>query len=173
MILSRDCATCGQPSFYEDSGPRQGVCVKCGGNALIHGRAGAPKRATRTYELVPDLFGSAAPLPVAPLLDATLARAARDEAIQRVEDGASVDWLSRALEAVRRVAGQRETLTTDDVAGLVPEPPEPKAWGPVMLAAARAGYIERTDRTRESDRVSNHRRPMRVWHSLICNKAAA
>jgi len=47
---------------------------------------------------------------------------------------------------------------------------EPRAMGAVMRSLARARVIEATDRTVESVRKANHRRPVRVWKSLICKK---
>jgi len=62
------------------------------------------------------------------------------------------------------------TFTTDDVLKLMDKAVtthEPKAWGAVMLRAAKIGWCETTDRYGPSDKTSSHRRPKRVWRSLV------
>lgn len=44
---------------------------------------------------------------------------------------------------------------------------EPRALGALMREAARAGDIEATDAWALSERVACHRRPLRVWRSLL------
>lgn len=100
--------------------------------------------------------------------DLRAAFAARDDAIDRVDQAADPAWKDAALAAVRRVAARQVELITDDVwAELGDGPAEPRAMGPVMLAARRLGLVEPTDRTRQADRVVNHARPQRIWRSLI------
>lgn len=100
-------------------------------------------------------------------------RVARDEAIRRVEDH-SVIWRSFARLALRDAAVFDEYLTSDDVWHVlkmhhVPDPIEPRAMGPVMLAGVRDGWIVATDKVKISDDPAspNHNRPQRVYRSLI------
>ena len=99
--------------------------------------------------------------------DAQLALDARDEAMQRVHDNADEKWLAQAKralwEAIKR-AGWHGELTTDDID--CPAPREPRAWGPVMKQAAKAGLIEKTGMTRVSTSVRCHARPKAVWRVI-------
>lgn len=101
--------------------------------------------------------------------DAARAAAARDEAIDRVEAG-SDEWQQEAVAALRQLATRLPELTTDDLWRVLERPDdlEPRAMGAAMRSAVRAGIVERTDRTRKSERVACHRRDVRVWRSLIC-----
>ena len=59
-------------------------------------------------------------------------------------------------------------FTTDDVWLLllgkgVAMPPEARALGAIMQAAARGGYIRKTGDYRESERAVCHRNPKAVW----------
>jgi hypothetical protein len=100
-------------------------------------------------------------------------RVARDEAIKRVEEH-SVVWRSFARLALRDAAVFDEYLTSDDVWHVlkmhkIPEPIEPRAMGPVMLAGVRERWIVATDKVQISlDPASpNHNRPQRVYRSLV------
>ena len=98
----------------------------------------------------------------------SLAEVVRDEAIQRVDEHANDAWKARAFDAIARVARRRSTLTTDDVWAAMDGPAgthEPRAMGPMMLSAARAGLIEATESYVKSARVTCHARPLRVWSS--------
>ncbi len=71
-------------------------------------------------------------------------------------------------------------LTSDDVwralkLRSIPEPVEPRAMGPVMLAAVREGWLEQTDRTRISPdpATQNHSRPQRIFRSAVLGRDAA
>jgi hypothetical protein len=101
------------------------------------------------------------------------ALAARDEAIQRVDEHADPDWKDHAYDLVVRTAGELYEFTQDDVwdRGLQPTR-ENRALGPVFLRAARAGVCEKTDRVRPSARSHGSGKP--VWRSLIhCSREAA
>ena len=79
-------------------------------------------------------------------------------------------WSAAAKWALVNVALEKAEFTTDDVwrAGLVPCPNGTnRALGPVLMAAAKAGIIERTDRTRNTEIVTSHARPKRVWLSKL------
>jgi hypothetical protein len=52
------------------------------------------------------------------------------------------------------------------IAGLV-ETHDYRALGPCMKSAQRLGYIEPTDRFRNTERASRHAAPIRLWASLI------
>jgi hypothetical protein len=93
---------------------------------------------------------------------------ARDRGIDRAAR-ASGEWQVDAIAAIRLVAASRSVLTTDDVWRALGRDPgvEGRAMGAAMRAAAKLGLVERTDRTRKSERVACHRRDLRLWHSRI------
>lgn len=97
---------------------------------------------------------------------------ARDEAIQRVAFNAPRDWMEAAEKCVFEVALTADTFTTDDVMQMMTLqeydfPHEPRALGAVMRRARRESWIEPTPEFRQSERVSRHAAPLRVWQSLI------
>lgn len=95
------------------------------------------------------------------------ATAARDGALEDVENAADPAWLGAALQAIRRTAERRADFISDDVwadAGLKPTH-ENRALGPVFQSAARNGWIKKTDRIRPS--VRSHMSGKPVWQSLI------
>ena len=102
--------------------------------------------------------------------DAARAAAAREAAMSQVEENADAEVSARALQIIEHLASTREEFTADAVFYLLDAEGsvfrEPKALGPIMRRAAAAGLIVKTDRTVDSVRVSNHRRPVRVWRSL-------
>ena len=102
-------------------------------------------------------------------LDLLAALAARDEAIQRVDEHASDAWKAEAMRAVVRVARERRRFTTDDVWAVLGESGthEPRAMGAIMLQAARDGWVRATDDYVRSNRVACHARPLRVWESAL------
>jgi hypothetical protein len=93
--------------------------------------------------------------------------AARDEALGRVEEAAPEEWKMAARRAILRLARTRPTLTTDDVWRALDGhvPPEPRALGAIMRQSS--DILLRTERTVNSTRPECHRRPVRVWESLI------
>jgi hypothetical protein len=97
----------------------------------------------------------------------TLAAAARDDAVQRVDDHADVDWKDQALDAVRRTCEQRAEFISDDIweVGNLPSTREDRALGAVMRKAARNGWCIKTDRVRPS--VRSHLSGKPVWSSLL------
>ena len=96
----------------------------------------------------------------------TLALRAGQDAIRAVSEAADPAWCIAALEAVRLTCVRRPEFISDDVwdSGL-DSTREDRALGPIMQAAARAGYCRRTDRTRPSRRSHGSGKP--VWVSLI------
>lgn len=101
-------------------------------------------------------------------------RALRDEGMQRALFGAEMrdpEWPGRALDIVEQLARQRRSLTSEDVraaaarTGLA-EPHELRAWGPVMMMAAKKGWIERWGWATSSNPLA-HQRPVALWRSRI------
>lgn len=99
----------------------------------------------------------------------------REEGIARAQGGAPAIALWEAVAAVRLVALRRETLTSDDVwlalealwaAGAMSFR-EPRVMGAVFKVAEREGYVVATEEHRLSRRPVCHRRPIRVWRSLL------
>lgn len=97
------------------------------------------------------------------------ARAATNEAIERVERNA--DPMSKAdlLAAVHRMCKAHQDFTTDDVwesfEGVRPH--EPRVLGAVMRTAQKNGWCESTTEYRLSKRREAHSNPKRVWRSLV------
>lgn len=104
----------------------------------------------------------------------TAARAARDEALARVEENADARWLEAARRAVERICRERATWIVDDVwaTGLA-RPREARALGAVVRQAARDGLCEPTDEYRPSAAPRSHCNPRVVWRSLIYCPALA
>lgn len=99
--------------------------------------------------------------------DLFAARAARDEAMERVEEAAPDEWKARAWKVLQRVAATHDTFTTDDIIELGGgRPPEPRAYGPLMRAAVKAGLCEKTGEYRESTMESCHARPKAVYRAV-------
>lgn len=106
------------------------------------------------------------------LFDAKASAEARDRAIDQVERAADPDWKATALAAVLQLARSRPELTTDDVWAIAPcTTEEPRALGAIMRQAEALGAIKATERWIQSDRVACHRRPLRVWRSLLTIQA--
>ena len=104
--------------------------------------------------------------------DPVAAARAKDYSMTQVKQHADHDWKVEAARIVRYLASTREEFTTDAVWYLLEQftdvsTHEPRAMGPIMLAAAKNGQIRATDRTTKSVRVVNHMRPIQVWRSLI------
>jgi len=90
----------------------------------------------------------------------------RDEGMARAEAHAPDGWNDAAFEFVRAYLETHDDLFVDDLweAGLA-EPPSPRALGPVLQRAARAGLMARTGEYRPSAR--SHLSPKPVWRSLV------
>lgn len=112
-------------------------------------------------------------LPPAAHSEAGIAGEVRDQAIAVADAHADPTWRAHALDVVQALALRRPEFSTDAVWHALdeedgPETHERRALGGVMREAARAGWIEPTDRTVDSTRAIAHRGPKRVWRSLIC-----
>jgi hypothetical protein len=105
------------------------------------------------------------------LFDAGAGAERRDEAISAAEQS-EPGFCAAAIMAVMRVAKRLPLFTTDDVwmelqSDGVGAPVEPRAMGAVMRSARMQGIAEPTDRVSSSERPACHRRPLRVWRSLL------
>jgi hypothetical protein len=92
---------------------------------------------------------------------------ATERAVDKCERGMSEDWGERAVEAIRIIATRLPEFTTDDVWSEIEPPREPSAMGIAMRRAAKDGICICTDGYRQSIRPNTHRRPLRVWRSLV------
>jgi hypothetical protein len=74
-----------------------------------------------------------------------------------------------AVKAVIKLARTRKQFTTDDVWANVKGPGlvDPRALGSIMISAAGQGAIKATGRYKPSKRPECHKRPIRVWKSLL------
>jgi hypothetical protein len=105
--------------------------------------------------------------------DEYLARQARDNSMAQVEENADEEWKRVARQAIQQVAKTRREFTSDAVLEIIEshKPPvwthEPRALGPLMMAAMRQGLIQRTDRVVKSCDISRHAAEKRVWKSLV------
>lgn len=89
-----------------------------------------------------------------------------DQAIAIVGENASDWWMRQALAAIARCASSLSEFTTDDVwrqMGDAPGPHDCRAMGAAMRRAKTAGVAIPTDRYRDSEQVSCHGRPKRLW----------
>jgi hypothetical protein len=95
----------------------------------------------------------------------------KQEGMQRVDDNADEDWKLEADRAVLAVAEENLYLTSDDVMERIDpsvQTGELRAMGPVMLRAAKAGLIVKSEKPgRNSNRPSLHSSPRTVWKSLV------
>ena len=92
----------------------------------------------------------------------------RDAAIARAEENADEGWVEEALLRLERLAHQLDELTADDLwLTQLRQPREPRALGSVFRTAKDRGWIEPSDRFRNSQLPQCHRRPQRVWRSLL------
>lgn len=107
--------------------------------------------------------------------DSVSARAAKDQAMNAVEINANEEWKALMYDLIIKTAKAKKEFTADDVFELfyaLPEATrpfthEPRAFGPVMRNAAKNGVCEMTDRVVNSNRVSLHSSPIRIWRSLL------
>lgn len=95
---------------------------------------------------------------------------ARDEAMQQVQ-AQSAPWAAVAMDALLDVARSSRWVTSEAVFACldsrgIPRPVEGRAMGPVMLRAAKAGYIVR-DRYERSTDPKHHRDLQTVYRSLV------
>ncbi len=76
-----------------------------------------------------------------------------------------------AVKAVVKLAKTKRSFTTDDIWAALPASAtagvEPRALGAIMTSAQDQGAIKATGRYKPSKRPECHRRPVRVWKSLL------
>jgi hypothetical protein len=104
-------------------------------------------------------------------------RILRDAAVASGEAAADEVWKGWARQAVQEVCREADTFTTDEAAerldkllvaaGAEAGTHDPRAWGGVMRHAAGQGWCEATGDMRLTVNPSAHRRPKRVWRSLL------
>lgn len=97
------------------------------------------------------------------------------DGMQRAEMHGPPSWRGQAELALRYVAERRERFTTDPVWTVldswgVPKPHEPKVIGPLMKAACGWHWCEPTGEYVPSVLPQNHRRPVLVYQSWLCEK---
>jgi hypothetical protein len=93
-----------------------------------------------------------------------------NEAIERVDRHADMDWKDAALDAVYRLAQSAPTFTAEAAVALIPDgysTHEGRAMGPVMRRAQAAGWCEPTDHTVSSQNAAHHKGIKRVWRSRL------
>lgn len=110
--------------------------------------------------------------------DAQASDAALQHALQNVSRGAGDEWLEDMYVIVVTVARTCYVLTSDDVWWMAEQvglaiPNDRRALGPVMQRCAHENLIRRDWTTEKTMRVSNHRRDLNAWQSLICRRAVA
>ena len=100
------------------------------------------------------------------------AESAKRRSMDRALDAANEDWAAFMYRAVVNVAKRKEHFCADDLERYRqqhggPSTHENRALGPLMHQARKAMICETTDRWVCSSQTINHRRPMRVWRSLV------
>ena len=96
----------------------------------------------------------------------------RDLGIERAAKHAGATWRTKALEVVYVTAKKYPEITSDDVHwtadGMeLPRPPDPRAWGGIMVQARKNGWITKTGRYMESRRKICHASPKPIYHSHL------
>ncbi len=103
-----------------------------------------------------------------------LARQLRDDGMQRAADHAEAvepTWNERAMEYTKLYARENRQLRCEMVRIFAEndgfsKPPDKRAWGAVMMRAAKAGILTKLCWTTASDpRV--HKNPVSLWQSNI------
>jgi hypothetical protein len=85
-----------------------------------------------------------------------------EAALAQVEANAPTDWKNAAAAVLARLAATGEPFSTDDIWAALEQPPEPRAIGALIRAAAQAGKIRRVG-WRTSSRPECHSRPVAMW----------
>jgi hypothetical protein len=103
-----------------------------------------------------------------PLFDAREGERRRNRGMKRAASGAPSGFRRAALLAAYNVCVQQPNFTADDVWRVLGRgTSENRALGPVLKAAQRQGWCVPTHRTRQTERVTNHRRPLTIWLSRV------
>lgn len=108
------------------------------------------------------------------LFNGPASRAAKLDGMERVDRGANPAWSAVMLSHTVRTARSLRYFTSDDVFAVaaLAETQETthdrRAFGPVMMRAAKAGVCRRAERPPiNSNRTTLHASPRSVWESLI------
>lgn len=99
--------------------------------------------------------------------------ALRDEGIQKAVDHANEKtekWSDRALAFLKQYASTNSVFSGEQVrfaaGGVIPFPPHLRAWGGVMMSAARQGLIEKIGYIQVENPLA-HRANAALWRSKI------
>jgi hypothetical protein len=93
----------------------------------------------------------------------------KERGMQKAVDHANqvhTDWSEKAFEFLKSFIIEHKKFLAEDVryysAGKVPEPPSQRAWGSVIVRAAKAGLIRRVGYEQVKN-VKAHRANASVW----------
>ena len=74
------------------------------------------------------------------------------------------EWISKAVDAIRRIAAAQVEFTSDELQAVMQErPPTPNAVGAAFSAAHKMGICEKAGGYRKSTRPEAHSRVIAVW----------
>jgi len=94
-----------------------------------------------------------------------------EKGIAQSRDHSPDDWRDSMCLALHSLARRRQFITSDDlwddVGTEAMEGANPSALGSVFRSVAKDGAILLTTAKQESQRAPTHRRPLRVWRSLV------
>lgn len=105
-------------------------------------------------------------------INATLGQIGKKDGMDRAERAADPAWWAATMQALIDVAREKQYFHSDDIVlrrrerGAV-STHEPRAMGPLMRQAHSDMVCSPTDRWTPSAQSANHRRPVRVWRSMI------
>jgi hypothetical protein len=100
------------------------------------------------------------------------ARSLGHSSAQLAADSAGSEWQDMAMAYLKGYARTHSELQALDVRlfaermGL-PNAPDARSWGAIMLKASRLGIIRATNVYAATDHLESHGRPQRVWLSLV------
>ena len=98
-----------------------------------------------------------------PLFDQAEGELRKEAGIRRVS-GHHPAWISKAVDALRRIAAAQVEFTSDHLQAVLQErPPTPNAVGAAFSAASKMGICEKTGTWRPSTRPEAHGRAVAVW----------
>ena len=111
------------------------------------------------------------PTPPNPLAAEDEGEEARASSLAAVGAHADPTWMGHALALTEDLAHRLPQMTSDEIWEALDdydvETHDNRAMGAVMTEAGRRGWLHRTEQTILSRRAVNHRRPVRVWQSLV------
>src|SRR5688500_12797206 len=93
------------------------------------------------------------------------------DALVLVQEHANKDWYAAALKQVHWLCLSIKEFPTDDVHAVLDRmdvtTPEARAMGSVMTEAMKKGWCKATGQYKATVRPEAHRRPIRIWESLL------